>query len=326
MNNVDPMPKSLEGDTCPLCDSNKRVLVSQISYQAIWDELEREWKTAFSEEVVRRHTPSELTNLVECQNCGLQYFIPIVPGDSQFYEELSKSPSFYDQSKWEFDFVLKRLRPADRVLDVGCGEGSFLRRIQGHVQEAIGIDTNPTAVKRANSAGLEVRLTDLFSFSQQHEGRFDMVCCFHVIEHLNKIISFLKPAVSCLKDKGRLVLSVPNRERILRKPIEVLDCPPHHVSRWQSNQLDKLADIMGIKLDKIALEIADRNACHKWLREKITYEVLNGKYKSDISLGKVASFVTFLPPLYKFYRMVGLLGKWGLFRLSMLAFYKKGLP
>jgi len=313
-------------DLCPLCDSNNRVFISRTSYQVIWDALKKEWNTAFPEEVVRRNTPSEFTTLVECRSCGLQYFIPISSGDSRFYEELSKSPSFYDQNKWEFDYVLKKqLRPTDRVLDVGCGEGSFLRKIHGHIREAIGIDTNPAAVKRAKCEGLEVNLADLYTFSKQHNESFDTVCCFHVVEHLSKVIPFLRAAIDCLKDNGRLVLSVPNRQRILREPLEVLDCPPHHISRWRSGQLDKLADITGMKLDKIVLEIADRNACHKWLREKITNGILGGKYKSHFIVGKVASFVTFLPPLYKFYKIVGLLERWGLFRLSMLAFYRKGL-
>ena len=318
--------KLREIDLCPLCESIERVEVERIPYQEIWEALEKEWKAVFSKKVVEDNSPSGLTTLVECKNCGLQYFVPIASGNSQFYYELSRSPVYYSKEKWEFLLVRKNLRANDYVLDIGCGDGSFLDSITHQVNQPMGIDTNAEAIRCAKRKGLDATLTNIEEFSKKNKRKFDTVCCFHVIEHLEHINPFLKGAISCLKPHGTLILSVPNRERITKNYFESLDCPPHHVSRWQSDQLDKLADIMGIKLDKIVLEIADRNACHKWLREKITYKVLNGKYKSDISLGKVASFVTFLPPLYKFYRMVGLLEKWGLFRLSMLAFYKKGLP
>jgi 2-polyprenyl-3-methyl-5-hydroxy-6-metoxy-1,4-benzoquinol methylase len=327
LNNTRNDLKRHEGDTCPLCDSDNKVIKSQITYEAIWHELERECKTVFSEEAVKRHTPCEFTTLVECENCGLQYFIPVVPGDSQFYGELSKSPSFYDQSKWEFDHVLKRLRPSDQVLDVGCGEGSFLSKIRSHVNGAIGIDTNPVAVRRAIAAGLDVRLTDIFSFSHLYDEMFDVVCCFHVIEHINKVIPFIRDALSCLKPDGLLVLSVPNRERILCKPIEVLDCPPHHISRWSSDQLTKLGDMMGTKLATLVLEMADPSASSEWLRNilfaKIRNHPLLTNFQPVYLYAKLFSRIVFISPLHHIYKRTNLLKRWRLYRLTMLAYYKK---
>jgi 2-polyprenyl-3-methyl-5-hydroxy-6-metoxy-1,4-benzoquinol methylase len=316
--------KLREIDLCPLCESIERVEVERIPYQEIWKGLEKEWKAVFSKKVIEDNSPSELTTLVECENCGLQYFVPIASGNSQFYYELSQSPIYYPKQKWEFILVRKKLRTKDYVLDIGCGDGVFLDNITNQVNQAIGIDTNAEAIWCAKRKGLDVRLTNIEEFSKENKRKFDIVCCFHVIEHLEHISPFLKAAISCLRPDGTLILSAPNRDRITKRYFESLDCPPHHVSRWQSNQLNKLADIMGINLEEIVLEIADRNACHKWLREKLAYKVLDGKCKLNNSIGKLASFVTFLPPLYKFYRMVGLLGKWGLFRLSMLAVYKNG--
>jgi 2-polyprenyl-3-methyl-5-hydroxy-6-metoxy-1,4-benzoquinol methylase len=313
-------------DLCPLCESIERVVVDRIPYQEIWKGLEEEWKAVFSKNVIEDNSPCEMTTLVECKNCGLQYFVPVACGNFQFYYELSQSPIYYCKQKWEFLLVGRNLRSKDYVLDIGCGNGGFLESIPNQVNQAIGIDTNAEAIKCAKKKGLDARFINIEEFSEENEGKFDIVCCFHVIEHLEHINPFLKAAISCLKPGGTLILSAPNRDRIIRRDFESLDFPPHHISRWQSNQFDKLADIMGIKLDRIVSQIADRSACHKWLREKIAYEVLNEKYKLNMFIGKIASFVTFLPPLYKFYGMVGLLEKLGLFQLSILAFYKKGSP
>ncbi len=314
-----------ETDRCPLCGSIDKVEIERIAYHVIWKRLETEWKAVFSRKVIEDNSPSDETTLVECENCGLQYFVPIASGNSQFYYELSQSPIYYSEQKWEFVWVRKSLRTRDSVLDIGSGDGVFLDSIRNQVSGAIGIDTNAEAVKCARKRGLNVILSNIEEFSKENMQRFDIVCCFHVIEHLEHINPFLRAAISCLKPDGTLILSTPNRDRITKRFFESLDYPPHHVSRWQSSQLSKLAEIMEIELDKIALEIADRDACHKWLREKIACEVLNGGAKSNISISKVVSFVTFLPPLYQFYRAVGLLRKLGLFHLSMLAVYKKGL-
>jgi 2-polyprenyl-3-methyl-5-hydroxy-6-metoxy-1,4-benzoquinol methylase len=317
--------KLREIDLCPLCESIEKVEIERIPYHEIWKGLEKEWKAVFSKKVIENNSPSELTTLVQCENCGLQYFVPIASGNSQFYCELSQSPIYYSKQKWEFVWVRKNLRAKDYVLDIGSGDGFFIDSITNQVKQAIGIDTNAEAIRRAKRKGLDAILTNIEDFSKENMRKFDIVCCFHVIEHLERINAFLKAAISCLKPDGTLILSAPNRDRIAKGFFESLDYPPHHVSRWQSSQLGKLADIMGIKLEKIVMEIADRDACHKWLREKLSYKVLNGRSKLSIVLAKAASFIAFLPPLYNFYRIVGLLGKCGLFRLSMLGVYKKGL-
>jgi 2-polyprenyl-3-methyl-5-hydroxy-6-metoxy-1,4-benzoquinol methylase len=319
--------KLKEIDLCPLCESIDTVEIEKIRYRDIWNGLEKEWRVSFSKKVIEGNSPSDLTTLVNCRICGLQYFVPIVSGNSQFYYELSQSPIYYSGQKWEFPLVTKSIKPEDKLLDIGCGDGYFLDSIKNRVSQAMGIDTNAEAIKRAKGRGLDVRLINIEGFSTENKGKFSVVCCFHVIEHLDRVRPFLNAAISCLEPRGKLVLSVPNRQNISKSLFESLDCPPHHVSRWEANQLRMIADVMGIDLDKVVLEVAGRNACHKWLREKIASEVLNGRYeKLNMWVGKGTSFVLFLSPLYRLYRKVGLLEKWGLYQLSMLAFYKKRFP
>jgi len=309
----------MNGDeACPLCGSFDKTEIKSIPYQEIWSGLEKEWGASFSREVVERHSPCEFTTLVECRHCGLEYFIPTVAGDSEFYRELSMSPRYYNQSQWEFDLVEKKLLLTDRVLDIGCGEGSFLRRIHQQVEQAIGIDTNPSAIGRARAAGLDARMMDIFDFSQRHGGMFDRACCFQVVEHLPRIKPFIKAAVSCLKPNGVLILSVPNRQRIFQSPLDVLDCPPHHVSRWDSKPLKKLGEILGLHLTEINFEMANRITSREWFREHCFR-----KYKIPYWIKRMGARIFFSPPLFEIYERTGRLIKWGFYRLTILAYYRK---
>lgn len=305
-------------ELCPLCSSFDKFEIMQIPYHEIWKGLEKIWKACFSREVIQRHSPSDFTTLVECRNCGLQYFIPITSGDFQFYYELSKSPIYYNPSQWEFGLVKKKLLSTDRVLDIGCGQGYFLSSIHKQVQLAMGIDTNPLAVTHAKATGLDIRLMDVIEFAQMNTEMFDVVCCFHVIEHLGRIRPFIEAAISCLKPNGLLIVSIPNRKRIFQNPLEPLDCPPHHVSRWHTKPLMKFGEIMNLSLNEIVFEMASRSACREWFRESCIR-----KYKIPYWMKRGVARIFVCSPFFEFYERTRLLEKWGFYRLTILAYYRK---
>jgi 2-polyprenyl-3-methyl-5-hydroxy-6-metoxy-1,4-benzoquinol methylase len=75
----------------------------------------------------------------------LQYFSPAIPGDVHFYSELTSSCSnYYNDEKWEFDFVRKYIKSEQKVLDIACGKGAFLSSIVGLLQARRGIHPQRT--------------------------------------------------------------------------------------------------------------------------------------------------------------------------------------
>jgi len=63
-------------------------------------------------------------------------------------------------------------RPADSVLEIGCGSGFVSQELAGSVRRVIATDINPHAVHAAKAAGVEVVRADLLSGIK---GRFDLV-------------------------------------------------------------------------------------------------------------------------------------------------------
>jgi len=234
--------------TCPLCAGLAQTRVWTVTAEAILSGLSREWGACISEDAFP--VPPEATfALHECDGCGLHFFVPALAGGAAFYQELMATvPYETSQSRWEFGQVVRELGPGDRVVDFGCGDGAFLRMAKPLVRQAVGVDRNPDAIERLGQAGLTGEETSCSEFAQSHPEGFDVVCAFHTLEHVAEISEFMTAVVGCVRPGGRVFLSVPNRRRLARQNSEPLDCPPHHLSRWDPAQWRVLAERFGLEL------------------------------------------------------------------------------
>jgi SAM-dependent methyltransferase len=85
--------------------------------------------------------------------------------------------------------LLRRL-PAEvgRVLDVGCGDGTFARLLALRAEEVVAIDVDPREVERARASSLGVpnirwQTADLLT-CQPADGLFDAITALAVLHHL----------------------------------------------------------------------------------------------------------------------------------------------
>ena len=239
---------------CPLCDGLVHTRVWTVTAEVIRSGLSREWGARISGDAFP--APSEATfALYECEGCGLHFFVPGLAGSAAFYQELMATvPYETAQSRWEFGQVARQLRPTDRVVDFGCGDGAFLRMAKPLVRQAVGVDRNPDAIERLGQAGLTGEETSCSEFAQRHPEGFDVACAFHTLEHVAEISEFLTAVVCCVRPGGRVFLSVPNRRRLARQNGEPLECPPHHVSRWDPAQWLVLAIRFGLDLREVRFQ------------------------------------------------------------------------
>ena len=122
----------------------------------------------------------------------------------------------------KFARVLEALElpPGGRVLDVGCGPGSFLGSFDldapGAPAELVGIDIAADQIAYANETYgtptrrfLAIGADDAWPFPEAH---FDAVTIIEVIEHLDaaQIRSILDRCARVLKPGGSVVVTTPN--------------------------------------------------------------------------------------------------------------------
>lgn len=155
-----------------------------------------------------------------CLECHLIYLAD-VPDDQDLDAFYRDYDAFKDLSSAQGSWLyrLSPLKPVEpyleilrrsggvqgrRLCEIGCAKGAFLLRAQRAGASVIGIELDATSVRTLTGLGITVEP------ELQGEDRFDVVCAFHVLEHLSRPSEFIERAARALKPDGRLLLAMPN--------------------------------------------------------------------------------------------------------------------
>ncbi len=119
-----------------------------------------------------------------------------------------------------------------KLLEVGCGNGEFLKRMEGLGWDAQGVEPDRRAAQIARERlGLKV-VSGVLEETSFPDGAFDAVVMNHVIEHIAETRSSLERCFRLLKPGGRLVAVTPNFDGLGRRFFQDawahLD-PPRHL-------------------------------------------------------------------------------------------------
>jgi SAM-dependent methyltransferase len=107
---------------------------------------------------------------------------------------------------------LLRLEPDSRVLEVGCGGGAFLSRLEKEGSRATGVDLLEDAVEAARKmvASSRVLVADTMALPFENSS-FDRLASHHLVEHLDDLPAALSEWRRVLAPGGLIAICTPNR-------------------------------------------------------------------------------------------------------------------
>jgi 2-polyprenyl-3-methyl-5-hydroxy-6-metoxy-1,4-benzoquinol methylase len=236
---------------CPLDGNINIVLKKRIETKNIAESYALQYKL----DVGRFFKGVEFVYIYKCQ-CGYQFFYPLnVAGDSAFYSHFEQYPWYYMDWKWEHEIALQLLERGEKILEIGCGTGGFLKKIMEKGFRATGLELNQNSLKIGQEKNLDILAESAEEHAKKFEGYYDVICSFQVLEHVAEAGNMIKNSLKLLRSGGKIIISVPNN--IQGSPIienNILNMPPHHMGLWDATSLIGLQKSFDMRLERIFLE------------------------------------------------------------------------
>jgi len=164
--------------------------------------------------------------MVQCSVCGLVYLNPrpsrqmLMAQYEKYHERDGKNEETWarlmEGNIEEAAALLNLYLPCKgKLLDIGCGYGHFLEKMQRQGWSTLGIDPSHKVIVSARAKGLTVIETtiDETAFSGD---TFDAITAFYVLEHVGDPLAVLTKCLSMLRPGGMILLRVPHTTPIVK--------------------------------------------------------------------------------------------------------------
>jgi 2-polyprenyl-3-methyl-5-hydroxy-6-metoxy-1,4-benzoquinol methylase len=120
-----------------------------------------------------------------------------------------------------------------RLLDFGCGAGSFLKTMADQGWQVTGLDAAVGAVNQVRDEHGLTALVGSLPHPDLKPGSFDVVTMWHSLEHVHRPLAILRAAYELLVPGGKIVVAAPNIAglpfRLFGRSWFGLDLPRHLV-------------------------------------------------------------------------------------------------
>lgn len=237
---------------CPHCGADDREIVAK--------GLDFEYRTCENE-----------FTFVSCKKCKLVYLNPI-PRPELIGDVYPSNYKPFHFHKKKDNFILKVRNILDRrkasfyrdllpekarILDVGCGDGRYLK-ILGEVGpdnwQLEGVDFGETAVKRARERGLNV-IQGEYETLDLGESKYDLIILNQVIEHFIEPAAMVEKLHRELKKGGYLNIETPSLDGwdayIFKKSFWGGYHFPRHITLFNEETVKGFFESRGFKINRI---------------------------------------------------------------------------
>jgi SAM-dependent methyltransferase len=234
-----------------------------------------------SEKAAKRRHQEGGYDMVRCLRCGFVYQNPR-PSQQELIEAYQ---TYLPERKEEIEAwrrmvapvfrrgadLIERSMPCGKLLDVGTGYGFFLALMQSRGWEVMGLEVSPTGAQYGRKRwGLSI-LSQPWEKASFHEGEFDVVTAFYVVEHLPDPVAFFREVHRILRPGGMILVRYPHTTPIkdilsLMRIKNDLYHLPFHLSDFSPRTMRSALEQTGFT--KIATTIggvtAPSNPAGKW--------------------------------------------------------------
>lgn len=220
------------------------------------------------------HSSKELFNFDQCANCQLVFLNPRVNLDNlkNYYtshylpyrgsEAWGKYSKLVEGSQKKLDLKrVKRVKemcsisPKSLILDVGCGNPSFLKACQQELNcKTMGIDFSDEGWKEQSTLfkGLDLQVAEIKDLSLNLKP--DIITMWHYLEHDYTPLENLTYLKSIAKPSTTLIIEIPNFDSISRKKYNENWSgwhTPRHTSLFSPDNIKLLLDKSGWNVSQL---------------------------------------------------------------------------
>ncbi|HEV2884103.1 MAG TPA: class I SAM-dependent methyltransferase [Pyrinomonadaceae bacterium] len=198
--------------------------------------------------------------LMTCEACATLY-TAYAPGGSQSHDydayytaDNLTVPEFIDRRLDEIVTTFEEYRKNNRILDVGCGAGSFLEAAARNNWEAFGVEVSSTASEHIRNRGYDVFCGELQNAGYP-DGHFDVVIASEVLEHVPNPRAMLEEISRVLRPGGLLWATTPHGRGVSGRVLGLgwsTVCPPEHLQLFSVASISRLLTETGFEHIKLA--------------------------------------------------------------------------
>ncbi len=170
---------------------------------------------------------NESFEIIECAHCTLRYTFPIPSIDQiapyyNFPEYISHTDTTSGWMNKMYHAVRNRTLDQKsswvqslftgykgKLLEVGAGTGAFAHCMKEKQWEVTALEPDASSRKKALE-NYNVELQTPETLFKIPENSHDVICLWHVLEHVHDLKGYMKAFKSILKPNGRLIIAVPN--------------------------------------------------------------------------------------------------------------------
>lgn len=236
---------------CALCEQKQQI---EVLYEATFkkEDLDRKIYSA------RRFPDKIHYRILKCGKCGLVFSSPVFSQEKLSFFYKNSACNYKEQIpyliKTYFNLINKvknDLPKNPRVLEVGCGDGFFLKALTElkFTEKVFGVEPSSKMVSEANSILKNKIKVDIFKPRLFPKNSFDLILCFHTMDHMLNPREFVRGSYGILKKKGCIIVVVHDTEglsvKLFGEKSAIFDV--EHIYLFNKKNLRQIFDREGFK-------------------------------------------------------------------------------